>query len=200
MHGAAKVVVSGTACLLSVCRASTHTIVMHMSPLRSARIENQSRQNRVAMKQSRAYISSYQAGEDRGNLTVREPPPSPQNEKTQTKTQTTDNLNRQNSKALQICREKETQTMVRVSSPAKLRPWSELTAKMVMGVVPGLVRNFSLEPGLPKEPSELKTRSPRTEDLELFRARMGTEQGYLTMCCLCDMQTHTTPDSSIYLL
>ena len=29
--------------------------------------------------------------------------------------------------------------MVRVSSPAKLRPWSELTAKMVMGVVPGLV-------------------------------------------------------------
>ena len=31
--------------------------------------------------------------------------------------------------------------MVRVSSPAKLRPWSELNAKMVMGVVPGLVRN-----------------------------------------------------------
>ena len=29
--------------------------------------------------------------------------------------------------------------MVRVSSPAKLRLWSELTAKMVMGVVPGLV-------------------------------------------------------------
>ena len=29
--------------------------------------------------------------------------------------------------------------MVRVSSPAKLRPWSELTAKMVMGVVPELV-------------------------------------------------------------
>ena len=29
--------------------------------------------------------------------------------------------------------------MVRVSSPAKLRPWSELTAKMVMGVAPGLV-------------------------------------------------------------
>ena len=29
--------------------------------------------------------------------------------------------------------------MVRVSSPAKLRRWSELTAKMVMGVVPGLV-------------------------------------------------------------
>ena len=29
--------------------------------------------------------------------------------------------------------------MVRASSPAKLRPWSELTAKMVMGVVPGLV-------------------------------------------------------------
>ena len=32
--------------------------------------------------------------------------------------------------------------MVRVSSPAKLRPWSELTAKMVMGVVPGLVKIF----------------------------------------------------------
>ena len=31
--------------------------------------------------------------------------------------------------------------MVRVSSPAKLRPWSESTAKMVMGVVPGLVNN-----------------------------------------------------------
>ena len=30
--------------------------------------------------------------------------------------------------------------MVRVSSPAKLRPWSELTAKMVRGVVPGLVK------------------------------------------------------------
>ena len=29
--------------------------------------------------------------------------------------------------------------MVRVSSPAKLRPWSELIAKMVMGVVPELV-------------------------------------------------------------
>ena len=29
--------------------------------------------------------------------------------------------------------------MVRVSCLAKLRPWSELTAKMVMGVVPGLV-------------------------------------------------------------
>ena len=33
--------------------------------------------------------------------------------------------------------------MVRASSPAKLRPWSELTAKMVLGVVPGLV-SFSL--------------------------------------------------------
>ena len=70
---------------------------------------------------------------------VREPPPSPQNEETQTKTKTTESLNRQNSKVLSICREKETQTMVRVSSPAELRPWSELTAKMVMGVVPGLV-------------------------------------------------------------
>ena len=35
--------------------------------------------------------------------------------------------------------------MVRVSSPAKLRPWSELTAKMVMGVVPGLVNFENLE-------------------------------------------------------
>ena len=31
--------------------------------------------------------------------------------------------------------------MVRVSLPGELRPWSELTAKMVMGVVPGLVKN-----------------------------------------------------------
>ena len=38
-----------------------------------------------------------------------------------------------------LYRKKETQTMVRVSSLAKLRPWSELTAEMVMGVVPGLV-------------------------------------------------------------
>ena len=30
--------------------------------------------------------------------------------------------------------------MVLVSSLAKLRPWSELIAKMVMGVVPGLVK------------------------------------------------------------
>ena len=37
--------------------------------------------------------------------------------------------------------------MVRVSSPAKLRPWSELTAKMVMGVVPGLV-NFQINEGI----------------------------------------------------
>ena len=29
--------------------------------------------------------------------------------------------------------------MVQVSSPAKLGPWSELTAKMAMGVVPALV-------------------------------------------------------------
>ena len=29
--------------------------------------------------------------------------------------------------------------MVRIRSPAKLGPWSELTAKMVMGVVTGLV-------------------------------------------------------------
>ena len=35
--------------------------------------------------------------------------------------------------------------MVRVS-PAKLRPWSELTAKMVMGVVPGLVRSGKRPP------------------------------------------------------
>ena len=34
--------------------------------------------------------------------------------------------------------------MVRVSSPAKLRPWSELTAKLVMGVVPGLVSHIKM--------------------------------------------------------
>ena len=37
--------------------------------------------------------------------------------------------------------------MVRVSSPAKLRPCSESTAKMVMGVVPGLVADKDLEIG-----------------------------------------------------
>ena len=39
--------------------------------------------------------------------------------------------------------------MVRVSSPAKLRPWFELTAKLVMGVVPG---GFSerLSEGVPR--------------------------------------------------
>ena len=35
--------------------------------------------------------------------------------------------------------------MVRASSPAKLRPWSELTAKMVMGVVPGLATKNAQE-------------------------------------------------------
>ena len=34
--------------------------------------------------------------------------------------------------------------MVRVSSPAKLRPWSELTATMVIGVVPGLVTQVQI--------------------------------------------------------
>ena len=42
--------------------------------------------------------------------------------------------------------------MVRVSSPAKLRPWSELIAKMVMGVVPGLA---ILE--LKRKPENLET-------------------------------------------
>ena len=32
--------------------------------------------------------------------------------------------------------------MVQASSPAKLRPWSELTAKMVMEVVPGWETDF----------------------------------------------------------
>ena len=32
--------------------------------------------------------------------------------------------------------------MVRISSPAKLRPWSESTVKMVMGVIPGLVNYY----------------------------------------------------------
>ena len=36
--------------------------------------------------------------------------------------------------------------MVRVPSPAKLRPWSELTSKMVMGVVPGLVDKIGTPP------------------------------------------------------
>ena len=39
--------------------------------------------------------------------------------------------------------------MVRVSSPAKLRPWSELTAKMVMGVVPGLVTFRNIQKSFP---------------------------------------------------
>ena len=43
--------------------------------------------------------------------------------------------------------------MVRVSSPAKLRPWSELIAEMVMGVVPGLV---SLEGANPSETTKKK--------------------------------------------
>ena len=38
--------------------------------------------------------------------------------------------------------------MVRVSSAAKLRPWSELTAKMVMGVVPWLVTIASAKLGV----------------------------------------------------
>ena len=50
--------------------------------------------------------------------------------------------------------------MVRVSSPAELRPWSELTAKMVMGVVPGLVSCVALvlleAPKPPKNPSSSK--------------------------------------------
>ena len=48
--------------------------------------------------------------------------------------------------------------MVRVSSPAKLRPWSELAAKMVMGVVPGLVRHPTSPP--PKKARKRSTMSP----------------------------------------
>ena len=38
--------------------------------------------------------------------------------------------------------------MVRVSSLAKLRPWSGLTAKMAMGVVPGFVHLLRKRPVL----------------------------------------------------
>ena len=44
--------------------------------------------------------------------------------------------------------------MVRVSSPAKLRPWSELTAKTVMGVVPGLVTQ-KVQKDSPEPPTPL---------------------------------------------
>ena len=52
--------------------------------------------------------------------------------------------------------------MVRVSSPAKLRPWSELIAKMVMGVVPGLVISFASElyEKEPKNPKLNKSAPP----------------------------------------
>ena len=50
--------------------------------------------------------------------------------------------------------------MVRVSSPAKLRPWSELTAKMVMGVVPGLVTKLGLFLGQTRFPQCKMVREP----------------------------------------
>ena len=57
--------------------------------------------------------------------------------------------------------------MVRVSSPAKLRPWSELTAKMVMGVVPGLLTNAFGPRGvsfLSPRKGQRRTPKPRNED------------------------------------
>ena len=61
--------------------------------------------------------------------------------------------------------------MVRVSSPAKLRPWSELTAKMVMGVVPGLAKitpaeaeGGSGQPGA----TELRIRKPSLHPAKFF--------------------------------
>ena len=74
-------------------------------------------------------------------LTVREPPPSPKNEETQTKTQTTENLNRQNSKYCKSVEKRKLRPWSEFPPRQKLRPWSELIAQMVMGVVPGLV-NF----------------------------------------------------------
>ena len=55
--------------------------------------------------------------------------------------------------------------MVRVSSPAKLRPWSELIAKMEMGVVPGLV-NYDGE--LP----------PKKRDWATWRGKEAKAQGF----------------------
>ena len=57
-------------------------------------------------------------------------------------------LRPKNSKYCKSEEKKETQTMARVSSPAKLRPWSELTARMVMGVVPGLVITTLFQQGV----------------------------------------------------
>ena len=50
--------------------------------------------------------------------------------------------------------------MVRVSSPAKLRPWSELTAKMVMGVVLGLLNSSSWYVSVPEAQRDSNTYVP----------------------------------------
>ena len=61
--------------------------------------------------------------------------------------------------------------MVRVSSPAKLRPWSESTAKMVMGVVPGLVHTFAESCDRSGRRVAILFKSIRSEvDLSLLRA------------------------------
>ena len=54
--------------------------------------------------------------------------------------------------------------MVRASSPAKLRPWSELTAKMVMGVVPGLVNTPKTKKD---QKNELKKPKRLNKDLKM---------------------------------
>ena len=60
--------------------------------------------------------------------------------------------------------------MVRVSSPAKLRPWSELTAKMVMGVVPGLAKVILQDP-LRSNPKMATTYHSRGRDCKVIPQR-----------------------------
>ena len=72
--------------------------------------------------------------------------------------------------------------MVRVSSPAKLRPWSELIAKMVRGVVPGLVRlevkvNFD-----PKGGQEQIERATSIKECPNCKVRKGRLWNSLSVC------------------
>ena len=66
--------------------------------------------------------------------------------------------------------------MVRVSSPAKLRPWSELTAKMVMRVVPGVVSFFFPETG---EAEDSRLSFPATGPPDPGRVSEGSLKGSL---------------------
>ena len=52
--------------------------------------------------------------------------------------------------------------MVQGSSPAKLRPWSKLTAKMVVGVVPALVSFTKGRFVLTEDPRTLHYKTPCT--------------------------------------